>query len=279
MKITIASGKGGTGKTTIATNLATFLAESARVVLTDLDVEEPNSGLFMELSPISKQDCFKSIPEWNQSACTLCGKCQTLCVFNAILRLGEQILVFKELCHSCFACSELCQAGALPMQKLKMGEISHYSSGKLSFVEGRLEIGQEQAVPLIASTLGYVNKHFDNSFMKIYDAPPGTSCPVIKACSEADLVILVTEPSPFGLHDLKLAVATLREMDKELVVVINRAGAVYEDLDLYCQDEKLSVVARFPNDRAIAEYYSQGHLIYPYHAGFMDQLQALASYV
>ncbi|MDD4308961.1 MAG: ATP-binding protein [Candidatus Cloacimonetes bacterium] len=279
MKIAIASGKGGTGKTTLSTNLAMYLAEQYPVVLIDLDVEEPNSGLFIHGMLIHQQDMFKMIPEWDKAACTLCGKCQEVCNYHSVMKLGSMVMVFPELCHSCHACSELCPAQALPMQAVKMGELKQYETGKLSFVESRLDIGQEQAVPLIANTLDYVEKNFATNYLKLYDAPPGTSCPVIKATQEADLVILITEPTPFGLHDLKLAIETMRELHKDFVAVVNRFGIGNNEVFHYCESESIQVLAKLPNDRRIAELYSKGELVYPQHQEFAEQLKVIAQYI
>ncbi len=279
MKIAIASGKGGTGKTTLSTNLAMFLAEQQQVVLTDLDVEEPNSGLFIHGNLMSSQDMYKEIPQWDKSACTQCGLCQEICSYHAVMKLGRRIMVFPELCHSCFACSELCPEQALPMQKVKMGELRHYEADKLHFVESRLDIGQEQAVPLIAQTLGYVDSNFDERYIRIYDAPPGTSCPVIKATQDADLVILITEPTPFGLHDLTLAIETMRELGKEFVVVVNRFGIGNDDVLRFCENEGIRVLAKLPNDRHVAELYSRGELIYPHIPEFTEQLKTISSFI
>ena len=181
MKIAIASGKGGTGKTTLSTNLASFVAESRECVLSDLDVEEPNSGLFIKAELIHKEDKFKMIPEWEKSKCELCGNCQTVCNFNAVLKMGKMIMVFPELCHGCYACSELCPTGSLPMKQKKMGELKSYKTGNLNFIESKLIIGEEQAVPLIKQTINYVDDNFGEDVIKIFDSPPGTSCPVIEA--------------------------------------------------------------------------------------------------
>ena len=204
MKIAIASGKGGTGKTTLATNLASYLAEKEDVVLIDLDVEEPNSGLFIKSTMVREEEKYKMIPEWNPDQCTLCGRCQEVCAFHSVIKLGNQIMVFPELCHGCYACSELCPTNSLPMIPQKMGELKHFQNDKLSFVESRLDIGQEQAVPLISQTHDYVDRFFSKEIIKLYDCPPGTACPVIEATKGVDFIILVTEPTPFGLHDLKL---------------------------------------------------------------------------
>ncbi len=279
MKIAIASGKGGTGKTTLSTNLAAYLAEENEVVLTDLDVEEPNSGLFIKGDLIHQEDKFKMIPEWIEDKCTLCGICQDVCNFHAIIQLSTMIMVFPELCHSCYACSELCPTSALPMIPQKMGVLKHYKDEKLNFVESRLEIGQEQAVPLISQTNEYIDKHFPDGIIKLYDAPPGTSCPVIEATKDADLVILVTEPTPFGLHDLKLTVDTMYELKKQFGVVVNRHGIGNNDVLEYCRKENIPVVAKIPNDRYIAELYSRGELVYKKVPEVKRQLKNIHDYI
>jgi len=272
MKIAIASGKGGTGKTTLSVNLASYLAEKEEMVLVDLDVEEPNSGLFVKSRLIYEEDKFTMKPEWVENDCTLCGNCQKVCNFHAIIQLGTQIMVFPELCHSCYACSELCPTSALPMKKNKMGKLRHYHGNNLSFIESRLGIGQEQAVPLIAQTQEYINHHFDSDQLVIFDAPPGTSCPVIEATKDADFVILVTEPTPFGLHDLKLAVETMKALKKDFGVVVNRFGIGNEEVLEYCAQNDIAVLAKIPNDKRIAERYSRGELIYKHHPEVEKQL-------
>ncbi len=262
MKIAIASGKGGTGKTTLSVNLASFLAEQQEVVLADLDVEEPNSGLFIRADLIHEEDTFKMVPDWKEGKCTLCGECQKVCNFNAVIQLGKMIMVFPELCHACYACSELCPVDALPMIPKKIGKLKHFRKNNLHFIESRLDIGEEQAVPLIKKTQKYISEQLNANCLQIYDSPPGTSCPVIEATKDSDYVILITEPTPFGLHDLKLAVETMRELKKEIGVVINRDGIGNNDVWEYCEKEQIPVLAKIPNDRRIAEMYAQGQLIY-----------------
>jgi MinD superfamily P-loop ATPase len=277
MKIAIASGKGGTGKTTLSTNLAAYLALEQQVVLTDLDVEEPNSGLFIHAGLVREEDKYKLIPEWVERKCTFCGVCQKVCNFHAVIQLGEMIMVFPELCHSCYACSELCPEDALPMTTRKMGKLRHFKKENLHFIESRLDIGEEQAVPLIRQTNQYVDEYFDAGFIRIYDSPPGTSCPVMEATKSADLVILVTEPTPFGLHDLKLAVETMREMKKEFGVVINRIGIGNDEVIHYCEEEQIPVIAKIPNSRRIAELYSKGELVYNQVTEVRDELEKISA--
>ncbi|MFC2093135.1 ATP-binding protein [Bacteroidota bacterium] len=279
MKITVASGKGGTGKTTLSTNLASYLAEKGKVVLADLDVEEPNSGLFINGKKVHEEDKFKMIPEWEQEGCTLCGLCQEVCNFHAVIQLGTQIMVFPELCHSCYACSELCPTSVLPMIPKKMGKLKHNQNGNLNFVESMLNIGEEKAVSLISQTIEYVDEHFSDEMIKLYDAPPGTSCPVIEATKGSDFVILITEPTPFGLHDLKLAVDTMKKLNKRYGIVVNRFGIGNDDVLKYCHEEKIPILAKIPNDRRIAELYSRGELIYKKIPEVQQQLKNIEDYL
>ena len=279
MKIGIASGKGGTGKTFLAVNLASYLAQYQKITLVDMDVEEPNSGLFLNNKPHYIKNTFKMIPKWDEESCKLCGECQQVCNFNAIKQLDTLILVFPELCHSCYACSELCSSSALPMIPLKMGEIRHSRIGNLIFVEGILEIGQELAVPQISKTNKYVDEQFQDDRIIIYDCPPGTSCPVIESTRSVDYVILITEPTPFGLHDLKLAVETMRSLKKHFGVVINRDGSGNNDVFYYCRKEDIEIIARIPDIRRIAEIYSHGELVYSRIPEVEIQIEVIARHI
>ena len=279
MKIAIASGKGGTGKTTLSTNLASYLAEKEEVVLTDLDVEEPNSGLFIKADLVHEEDKFKMVPEWIEDKCTLCGICQKVCNFHAVIQLGKMIMVFPELCHGCYACSELCPESTLPMIPKKMGKLRHFKQDNLSFVESRLDIGEEQAVPLIKQTQEYIDDHFTDDVIRIYDSPPGTSCPVIEATKDADFIILITEPTPFGFHDLKLAIDTMIELKKNFGVVVNRYGIGNDDVINYCEEENIPLLAKIPNDRRIAELYSEGKLIYREVPEVQHELDKIIAYI
>ncbi|MFH1121808.1 MAG: ATP-binding protein [Bacteroidota bacterium] len=262
IKIAIASGKGGTGKTTLSTNLAAYIADYEEVALIDLDVEEPNSGLFFDGELIHSEHNYKQIPEWDESKCTLCGICQKVCNYHAVLQLGPSIIVFPELCHSCFACSELCPVEALPMIPKKTGILKDFLSGNLHFVESRLDVGEEQAVATISGARKYAAKHYGEVHITLFDSPPGTSCPVIEAVKEVDFVILVAEPTPFGLNDLSLAVETVRLLKKPFGVVINRHGIGNDAVIEYCQTENIPILAKIPNSIKIAQLYSSGKLIY-----------------
>ena len=262
MKVAIASGKGGTGKTLLATNLASYWSERQRIMLADVDVEEPNDALFLRLPTTTQEEKFKFIPSWNATLCTLCGQCQDVCNYHAIIQLGSEIMVFDTLCHSCYACSELCPAHALPMVPHKIGELTHYHQDNFSFVESRLEVGEEQAVPLIVQTHQYVDEHFSKDDVQLFDCPPGTSCPVIEATRHADFVILITEPTPFGEHDVRLAMQTMNKMNKPFGLVINRADVGNANLIEYCKENAIPVLASIPFDRNIAKAYAQGLLVY-----------------
>lgn len=278
-KIAIASGKGGTGKTTLSTNLASFIAEQEEVVLADLDVEEPNSGLFFTGELIHSQENFKMIPQWDESKCTLCNLCQEVCNYHAVIQLGPTILVFPELCHSCYACSELCPTDALPMIPKKIGKLNEFQNKRLHFIESRLEIGEEQSVPSISKTKKYIHGKFGSAKVQIFDAPPGTSCPVIEATKDVDYVVLITEPTPFGLHDLKLSVETMRALKKPFGVVVNRFGIGNDDVLHYCRKENIPILAKIPNSRKIAELYSSGKLIYKEIPEIKTSLKAVVDFI
>ncbi len=261
MKIAIASGKGGTGKTTLATNLAYLLSQKFPVILADLDVEEPNSGFFIKGNEIQVEKVFRMIPEWDKEKCVLCGNCQRVCKFNAVIKLQEEVLVFNQLCHGCYACSELCTQNALPMKSYEVGKITEFQQNDLHFFEGKLNVGEEQAVPVIKETINLVEHKFAPGLLFIFDAPPGTSCPVIEATKDADYIILITEPTPFGLHDLMLAVEVMRELKKDFGVVINRYGIGNDDVIGHCEEEKIHILGKIPNMRKAAEEYSKGKLL------------------
>jgi MinD superfamily P-loop ATPase len=264
MKIAIASGKGGTGKTTVSVNLAAYMSSKYKIILTDLDVEEPNSSLFIDKENYDKTIISRMVPHWNKSTCISCGKCNEVCNFNAVIQIEalNEVVVFPQLCHSCFACSDLCPTLSLPMGRERVGLINHYYHKKFDLIEGVLDIGQEQAVPLIAQTIAYTDKHYSDDYIKIFDSPPGTSCPVIEAVKDSDLVLLVTEPTPFGLNDLKISVEVMRKLNQKFGVIVNRAESHLNLINDYCQIENIPLITELPQSRKIAELYSQGKLIY-----------------
>jgi MinD superfamily P-loop ATPase len=278
-KIAISSGKGGTGKTTVAANLAALISEKMPVALIDLDVEEPNSGIFFKNDLLHTENKYKDVPDWHEDRCVPCNICKDVCNFNAIIRLGDQIIPFPELCHSCYACVELCPEKALVMRQERIGVLNHYRKNDLDFIEGILDIGTEQPVPLISQTIGYADKNIDRNILKIYDTPPGTSCPVIEATKNVDLVLLVTEPTPFGLHDIKLSIEAMRVLEKPIAVIINRDGIGNDDTEIYCKKENIDIVAKFPNQRKIAELYSNGELIYDKVDEFKTALDKVVNYI
>jgi len=278
MKITIASGKGGTGKTTLSTNLSSYFTTlGKKVVLADLDVEEPNSSLFLDIKLKKEHIAYKMIPNWVSDDCTLCGECAEVCNFNAIIDLPDEIKVYPQLCHSCYACSELCPTSSLPMQKMPMGKISLFDANGFDLIEGRLNLGEEMAVSLISQTIEFVDKNYDG-YIKLLDAPPGTSCPVIEASRFSDFVVLVTESTPFGLNDLKLAVETMKVLHQNYGVVINRYGIGDDGVEKYCQDENIPIITKIKNDKAIAELYSGGDLLYEKIPHFKNSLDEIISF-
>jgi MinD superfamily P-loop ATPase len=255
MIITIASGKGGTGKTTIATNLA--MALDKPVQLLDCDVEEPNAHLF--LNP-EIQRSFKvklEVPEIDLNKCTFCGKCQDICQFNAIAVLPETTLTFPELCHSCGGCFLICPEGAVKSQSRAIGVVEIGSRGNVRFVHGRLRVGEAMAPPLIRRVKGEAL----NNGLTIIDAPPGTSCPVVAALWGSDAVLLVTEPTPFGLHDLELAVGAVRELHLPMGLIINRADLGDRRVHNYATRENLPILLEIPFDRQVAGAYARGQLL------------------
>ncbi len=267
MQIAIASGKGGTGKTTLAVNLAVLLSEKfagtgQKVLLTDMDVEEPNSGLFFKGELMDEEIKYRLVPEWIEDKCTLCKRCANICEYNALAFLGISVMIFPELCHSCYACSDLCPEDALPMVKHRMGTTKRYRlNANLHFMESRIDIGVEQATPLIEQTRKFINATYDSSWFTILDAPPGTSCPVMEAVKDADLVVLITEPTPFGFHDLKLAIDTMQELKKKYAVVINKYGIGNDDVLNYCKDNKIPVIGKIPHLVEAAVLYSKGKVM------------------
>ena len=256
MIISIASGKGGTGKTTVATNLAASI-NSTSVHFLDCDVEEPNAHLFLNPVIDRKETITVPVPEIDESKCTLCGKCVDICQFKAIAIMADTILSFNELCHSCGGCVRVCPEKAITETVREVGILQSGKINKISFTNGLLRIGEAMSPPLINK----VRSSAPEKGLTIIDAPPGTSCPVIASLNNTDFVILVTEPTPFGLNDLKLAVEAIKIMGIPCGIVLNRSDIGNSSVQEYAAKESIMILMEIPFDRRIAEAYSKGELI------------------
>ena len=252
MIISVASGKGGTGKTLVATNLA--LSLDSDVQLLDCDVEEPNAHIFLRPKLDRRETVYIPVPRVDEGKCTFCGKCAEVCAFNAIAVIKNKVLVFPELCHGCGACSYLCPEDAITEAGKEIGVVELGSAGNIDFVHGKLNVGEPMAPPLIRS----VKQKIDADRTVIIDVPPGTSCPVVEAISDSDFCLLVTEPTPFGLNDLTLAVEVVRKLDIPFGIVINRCDLGDEETQQYCLSESIPILLNIPLDIEIARLYSKG---------------------
>ncbi len=253
MKISIASGKGGTGKTIIATSLALSLRNCQFL---DCDVEEPNAHIFLKPKFHTTKKVLVNVPLIENTKCTNCGICSDACEFNALVQLPDHVIFFADLCMSCNACKILCPENAISMVEREIGvlKIGDAKENTL-FVNGLLRIGSPRSIPIISA----VKDCIDNSKTVILDAPPGTSCPVIETISDTDFCLLVTEPTPFGLWDLRIAVEVAKKLALPTGVIINRYGLGYEEpIEEYCKDENIPILMKVPFDRSIAEAYSEG---------------------
>lgn len=272
MRIAIASGKGGTGKTTLATSLAwEASATGAAAAYLDCDVEEPNGHLF--LHPVIEEDrpIEKLVPEIDAARCTHCGRCAAACRYGALACLPKQTMVFPELCHACGGCLLACPEGAIRERPRTIGRLRLGWSGSIRFREGLLHVGEAMSPPAIRA----VKTHDDADALTVVDAPPGTSCPAIEAVRGCVGVVLVTEPTPFGLNDLRLAVEMVRALGLPLGVVINRADVGDRQVRDYCQAEGIAVLAEIPHDRAVAEAYARGEIVSRSVPGFRDRVASL----
>ncbi|MDX9972036.1 MAG: ATP-binding protein [FCB group bacterium] len=257
MRIAIASGKGGTGKTTLATNLA-FVAskEARRVVYADCDVEEPNGHLFLRPEILETHPVTVPVPRVDELQCIRCGDCVDICQFNALALAGKKILVFPELCHGCGGCVLVCPNFAIEEVPREIGVVETGRAGDVLFVQGRLNVGEAMAPPAIRT----VKAAIPPADLVLFDAPPGTACPAMESVRGCDFVILVTEPTPFGLNDLKLAVAAVDALELPHGVVINRAGAEEGEVEHWCACNDIPILARIPDDRRVAVAYSRGQM-------------------
>jgi MinD superfamily P-loop ATPase len=251
MIISIASGKGGTGKTTVSTNLALSLRN---VQFIDCDVEEPNANIFIKAKIRENESVNVEIPEIDNKKCDFCGKCSKFCAYNAIAVVSSSILVFPELCHSCGGCKLVCPKDAISWKEKTIGKIEHGKTKDVDFYHGLLNVGEMQAIPVIKA----LKRKLNGSKNVILDVPPGTSCPVIESISGSDFCILVTEPTPFGLYDLKLAVKVVRYFEIPFGVVINRDGIGDKKAEEFCKNQNIPILLKIPERKKIAQLYSNG---------------------
>lgn len=252
MQIAVASGKGGTGKTTISTSLA--LCAEKPVQYLDCDVEEPNGHIFLKPELDYSETCSVVVPKINESRCTACGKCRDICRYNAIVQFGDNVMTFPELCHSCLGCFRVCEDDAIMEDEREIGVLQAGMADSITFVHGHVRIGEAMCVPLLKA----VKRKADKEKLIIIDAPPGTSCPFVESIKDADYVILATEPTPFGLHDLKLAAAVLQQLNLPGGVIINRCDLGDTRVVEWCRTENIPVLLQIPFQRSIAEGYARG---------------------
>lgn len=268
MIITVASGKGGTGKTSVAVNLAAAVSKEPvkfqrqSVWLADCDVEAPNDALFLALRFSRKLPVKWMIPEINSDLCNLCGRCAEVCAYNAIAITAEKPIIFKDLCHACGSCSTHCPQKAITEVPEEIGTIEIGEGEELKFIQGLLNIGFSSAVPVIRDMKRLISQLHENGSLVIRDSAPGTSCPVVECLKDSDFALLVTEPTPFGLHDLKLiAEIVLQNFHLPAGVVINKSNGEDGIITEFCEASNLPILMRIPMSRKIAEIYSRGELL------------------
>lgn len=252
MIVAVASGKGGTGKTTVAVALA---QSAGKAVFLDADVEEPNAHLFLNFPVEEKETVYRMVPEVDEGRCSFCGKCKEICHFHAITVLPGVVLTFPEMCHACYGCVEVCPEECITPGKKLVGKIFAGERKGLFLAYGLLEIGEPMASPLIKALK---ERFLSPEGLNIIDCPPGTACAVLTAVRGADYCLLVTEPTPFGLHDLKQAVGAVRALGVPCGVIVNRAGAYYPELYRYLEEEGLPLLLEIENDRQVAKAYARG---------------------
>jgi MinD superfamily P-loop ATPase len=257
LKIAVASGKGGTGKTTIAVNLAlTVAASGGPVTLLDCDVEEPNCHLFLKPKIAGSRPVTLLLPKVLEERCNGCGVCADVCEYHALTVMLGRVLVFGELCHGCGACSLLCPEKAIAEEEHPIGSVEEGESRGIRLVQGLLNVGEVMSPAVIRR----VRSQGENAGVCIIDSPPGTSCPVVESVRGTSFVLLVTEPTPFGLNDLMLAVEMVRALERPFAVALNRCDTGYEGVRFYCEREEIEILLTIPDDRRIAEGYARGDI-------------------
>jgi MinD superfamily P-loop ATPase len=276
MQIAVASGKGGTGKTTVATSLAMAVArsdfDSIPPVFLDCDVEAPNAHIFLHPQLEETRTIGIQLPRIDEDKCTLCHQCSDVCQYHAIVVLGKKVLVFPELCHGCGSCTRMCPEHAISEELKRTGVLQRGPGiGNISFARGVMDVGEPMAVPIIRQLKDWMIPARER--VVILDAPPGSSCPVVETMRDTDFILMVTEPTPFGLHDLALAVQVARHLDIPAGVVINRDGMAYSDVEKFCEMENLPILMRIPFERAIAEGVARGQLLASIHEDYMHRFQ------
>lgn len=273
MIIAVASGKGGTGKTTISIALA--MAVGKNVQLLDADVEEPNVSLFLNIKDMKSDAVTLLIPNVNTALCNACGKCSEICQYNAIANLKTKAMIFEELCHSCGGCSIICPRNAITELPERIGCINSGKYQEIDVIEGRIDIGHIKSPSLIKA----LKKHIISNKLAIIDCPPGTSCPMVTAVNEADYIILVTEPTPFGLNDLIIAIDTIKLLKIPFSVIINKYDTANDCIEEFCKNENIKILGKIPEDREIAKAYSEGISLLDVKPVFIKEFKGMAAYI
>ena len=273
MIIAVASGKGGTGKTTVTASLATVW--DGPVLAVDLDVEEPNLHLFLHPTIAGSAPAQLTVPVVDEAKCTFCGACADLCQFKAISVMGQLLLTFPEMCHGCGGCLAVCPEKALSPGQRELGEISWGTTGSGGFLTGRLRLGEAMSPPLMRQVKARLNQMLATGGDAIIDAPPGVSCPAVNAVLDSDVILLVTEPTPFGFHDFQLAWEAFAPLGKPIGAVVNRAGLGHEAIYRFCGEKGLPILAEIPYDRVIAEAYARGRIIAEVSSGLRETFVSL----
>lgn len=260
MIVSVASGKGGTGKTTVTASLSSVWDSPLTVV--DLDVEEPNLQFFVQPKILGSEVVNIEVPEVDESKCTSCGQCSDLCQFKAITVMAGTVLTFPEMCHGCGGCMAICPEGAIKAGKRELGVLEHGTTEDARYLMGRLRIGEAMSPPLMRVVKKRLSSVLDkDGGDAIIDSPPGVSCPAVCAVMDSDYIVLVTEPTPFGFYDFRLAWEAFSAFGKPMGAVINRAGLGDDQVENFCKEKNLPILAQIPFDRRIAEAYSRGEKI------------------